>query len=398
MSEPGKFLIATWDGGGNGPPAYNLGARLVQRGHEVRLVGWDSMATKAAAAGVEFAAYPSVAPWPADLSPDDGWEDRVKPALLGRGRGMTSSPRHKTSPPDAIVVDCMLGAGFEAARLLGLPTAALVHVMYSPFRYEWGRHVLDIDMAVLDGWQTMPRGGRRVVSPALSPTSVAEMQRLTGLKASSDALLRGDCTWPADRGACNRDLGPSRRPAQIRSPKRHCSVRRCRRYHQTAWQSATGISSAESRRCPPWSISLNRPLSCRRPRWSSARLGSVRRRFRLRSPRQLVDEVTLLAGTLIAREGDRCSEFVVVMRGRLQATAPGARPRTLVGGESFVGRRCGSESRTAPRWWSKRTLDAGHEPRTVPRCQGRCKTDELASGNSVRDFAWYSFRVVLGHV
>jgi hypothetical protein len=35
MNEPGKFLIATWDGGGNTPPAYNLGARLVQRGHRV---------------------------------------------------------------------------------------------------------------------------------------------------------------------------------------------------------------------------------------------------------------------------------------------------------------------------------------------------------------------------
>ena len=31
------------------------------------------------------------------------------------------------------------------------------------------------------------------------------------------------------------------------------------------------------------------------------------------------DEVTLPAGTLIALEGEPCSEFVVVMRGRLQA-------------------------------------------------------------------------------
>jgi UDP:flavonoid glycosyltransferase YjiC (YdhE family) len=152
MSQLGKFLIASWDGGGNTPPAYNLGARLVGRGHEVRLIGWDTMATRAAAAGVEFATYPSVAPWPADLSQDDGWENGVKPALLGAATRDDILAEAIDFGPDAVVLDCMLGAGFDAARLLGLPTAVLVHVMYSQFRYEWGRHVVEQEMAqVLDG-------------------------------------------------------------------------------------------------------------------------------------------------------------------------------------------------------------------------------------------------------
>jgi CRP-like cAMP-binding protein len=46
------------------------------------------------------------------------------------------------------------------------------------------------------------------------------------------------------------------------------------------------------------------------------------------------DEVTLPAGTLVAREGKPCTEFAVVMRGRLQAIAP-AGSRTLVAGDSF---------------------------------------------------------------
>jgi CRP-like cAMP-binding protein len=41
------------------------------------------------------------------------------------------------------------------------------------------------------------------------------------------------------------------------------------------------------------------------------------------------DEVTLPAGTLIALEGEQCSEFVVVVRGRLQAGS-----RLLDAGES----------------------------------------------------------------
>ena len=48
-----RFLIASWDGGGNTPSAYNLGSRLVRRGHRVRMMGWHAMAAPAAAAGLE---------------------------------------------------------------------------------------------------------------------------------------------------------------------------------------------------------------------------------------------------------------------------------------------------------------------------------------------------------
>lgn len=151
MSDKGRFLIATWDGGGNTPPAYNLGARLVQRGHEVRLLGWDTMATRAAAAGVEFATFPSVPPWPAGLPLDDAW-DELGSALNGPATRDDILTEAKDFAPDVLVVDCMLGAGFDAANMLGLPTAVLVHVMYAPFRYEWGHGVLEREVApILDG-------------------------------------------------------------------------------------------------------------------------------------------------------------------------------------------------------------------------------------------------------
>ena len=153
MSGSGRFLIATWDGGGNTPPALNLGARLVHQGHRVRLLGWESMATRAAAAGVEFASYPSVAPWPPGLSLDDEWEQRARPALHGTGTRDDIVAAGADFAPDVVVLDCMLGAGFSVAATLGLPTAVLVHVMYAPFRYEWGEYMLAVtDVApVLDG-------------------------------------------------------------------------------------------------------------------------------------------------------------------------------------------------------------------------------------------------------
>ena len=47
------------------------------------------------------------------------------------------------------------------------------------------------------------------------------------------------------------------------------------------------------------------------------------------------DEVSLPAGTLVAREGERASEFIVVIGGRLRATAPRAGSNTLIAGDTF---------------------------------------------------------------
>jgi hypothetical protein len=43
---------------------------------------------------------------------------------------------------DVLIVDCMLGVGFAAATMLGLPTAVLVHVLYSGFAHGWGDQVM----------------------------------------------------------------------------------------------------------------------------------------------------------------------------------------------------------------------------------------------------------------
>ena len=138
MDRSGRFLIASWDGGGNAPPAINLGARLVRQGHQVRLLGWESMAPRAHAAGVEFATYPSVPPWPPELAFEDAIEERFLPALLGPGTRDDVLSAAAGFSPDVLVVDCMMGAGLEAARMLRLPHAVLVHLPYSAFMHEWG--------------------------------------------------------------------------------------------------------------------------------------------------------------------------------------------------------------------------------------------------------------------
>jgi UDP:flavonoid glycosyltransferase YjiC (YdhE family) len=137
MTVVGRFLIVSWDGGGNVPPALNLGARLTRQGYRVRLLGWESMASYNVA-GVEFTTYPSVPAWPKPPTLEYAWNDHVLPALHGPGTRDDIRNQVKDFRPDVLVVDCMVGAGLEVADTLGLPYAILVHVPYCLYMYEWG--------------------------------------------------------------------------------------------------------------------------------------------------------------------------------------------------------------------------------------------------------------------
>jgi UDP:flavonoid glycosyltransferase YjiC (YdhE family) len=116
-----RFLIVTWDGGGNRPPALNLGARLARRGHDVRMLTIEPSALL-----------------PPGHTLDDDWEEIVDPTLHGEGTVEEILLVAASFRPDVLVIDCMLGAGYAAAAKLGLPTAVLVHVRYGPFVNIWG--------------------------------------------------------------------------------------------------------------------------------------------------------------------------------------------------------------------------------------------------------------------
>jgi UDP:flavonoid glycosyltransferase YjiC (YdhE family) len=106
-------LILSWDGGGNSPPAFNLGSRLVRFGRRVRLMGWSPMAARAAAAGLEFACYPSLPDWPSTVAFDDDWQ-RIDHYLTGTGCRDDIRAEIRAFGADLVVVDCMLQAGFDA--------------------------------------------------------------------------------------------------------------------------------------------------------------------------------------------------------------------------------------------------------------------------------------------
>ncbi len=63
------------------------------------------------------------------------------------GPAVTADILSLADRPDVVVFDCMMTAAHAAARQLGVPRAALVHVMYGPFVHEWGDGVLHTDVA-----------------------------------------------------------------------------------------------------------------------------------------------------------------------------------------------------------------------------------------------------------
>jgi UDP:flavonoid glycosyltransferase YjiC (YdhE family) len=178
-----RILILSWEGGGNTPSAYNLGTWLVRRGHRVRMMGWESMAGAAEAAELEFTSYPSVPPWPPHLRHEDGW-DAVRTALFGSATRQDIVTQAREFGVDVLIVDCMLTAGYEAAREVGRPVVSLVHPLYVPFVHDWGGLVLDVDVPALLG--------ESACVLALQPPGLDRPVELPDRTAYVGAILRPD--------------------------------------------------------------------------------------------------------------------------------------------------------------------------------------------------------------
>jgi MGT family glycosyltransferase len=136
---PARFLMAVIDAGGTVPPALSLGAELVGRGHQVRVLGDPTIETSARSAGCAFSPWRE-APHFNSVAEQTAMIDalqRGRPYQAFRaakdyaGKAMTSRFARdvvstvRESPVDAILADGPPGVliGAQATRR---PTAALV--------------------------------------------------------------------------------------------------------------------------------------------------------------------------------------------------------------------------------------------------------------------------------
>lgn len=140
-----RFLFVLPDAGGNVPPTVALARRLVRRGHDVRVLGHESLRSCFEAVGCAFASFRR-APDCDTSSPETDlikdWEVRNNPlASFARVRDRLSfGPALQFAqdvldelhehPADALAVDVMLPGAALGAEKAGLPTAVLVHTIY----------------------------------------------------------------------------------------------------------------------------------------------------------------------------------------------------------------------------------------------------------------------------
>ncbi len=144
----GRFLVVSWRGGGNFPPALALSSRLAGHGHEVAIMADAapadaSVVAQVASSGATLLEYPSLEPWPPGLAIEDD-PVRFDESRNGVPTANDILAAARAIRPDVIVVDCMAGAGLVAAEVLGIPTAVLVHVLYQPFVCAWADLAVDM--------------------------------------------------------------------------------------------------------------------------------------------------------------------------------------------------------------------------------------------------------------
>jgi UDP:flavonoid glycosyltransferase YjiC (YdhE family) len=132
-----RFLIATWDGAGNLAPALGIARTLMERGHDVRLMGHRTIAERCGDVGTRFVPLSQGELWDAMDDPGD-FEAEIR-LLIDELCFSSTIPGDLVKeldrePADAVLVDCMLFTAIDVALASGSPTAALFHTAYTIFR------------------------------------------------------------------------------------------------------------------------------------------------------------------------------------------------------------------------------------------------------------------------
>ena len=226
MGETARFMIVTWDGGGNNQPALGLGRLLAANGHAVRILVQRGLQERVEAAGCEFRPLPSSLEF--DPALGRSWEDPGQARYVNElftGALLTESVLDEVErrAPDVLVVDFILRNALSAAEKTGLPTAGLVHTQRRFFSFPeatdpegWGWD-FDLVNATRVGMnlEPIPRKDRRAVVELLDRCAVvlsvipvvfeepddevpANVRHVGPVFEEDDEKARWESPWPAD--------------------------------------------------------------------------------------------------------------------------------------------------------------------------------------------------------
>ena len=129
-----EFLFATWDGGGNVPPALGIAAELRTRGHGVHVIGHEGNRTAVTAAGFEFTAYRRAKRFSsAEVNPPE----RMVEIFNDEGIASDVVDLARSRVADVVIIDALLLAALPAARDAGLTYVPLEHFFDHYLRQYW---------------------------------------------------------------------------------------------------------------------------------------------------------------------------------------------------------------------------------------------------------------------
>lgn len=139
MENGRSYLFVTWDGGGNVPPVLGIARRLIERGHDVRVLTEPCLADTVAAMGARFVPFQrhfAREDCSRDLMGD--WQAKTPIGALRRNFdnvvfGPAPIVAEETwraieiERPDVVAADHLLPGALVAARSAGIPRVVLFH-------------------------------------------------------------------------------------------------------------------------------------------------------------------------------------------------------------------------------------------------------------------------------
>jgi hypothetical protein len=118
-------------------PTLGIARAIVGRGHDVRIIGHDTIAERCSDLGARFVPLTQRAGWDAIEHPgDSAAEIKLLTQQLCFNSTIAGDLTQELNrePTDAVLVDSMLFTAIDAALASGTPTATLFHGAYTIFR------------------------------------------------------------------------------------------------------------------------------------------------------------------------------------------------------------------------------------------------------------------------
>ena len=178
----------------------------------------------ARAAGLPFTAYPSVPAWPSGVCQDEQIVVVFDHLRSRRTRDEITEVVERLRP-DALVIDAMMEAAYDAAARSGLPTAVLCHFLASLFCGSWAEMVMGRPAAeLLAGVDRVLALTRREFDDEGAHASVSYVGPVTLPDVdSSPSFRRGCCSPSAEPWIRPRSQLRDRCSSAVSSPTRSSS-------------------------------------------------------------------------------------------------------------------------------------------------------------------------------